>query len=446
MKQTFTEGNIAKSLIKFSIPLICASILQQLYAWVDAIIVGNMLGEVYLSGLGATTALVLMLNCLISGFVIGASIVIAKLFGEKKTAEFRTITSSFFVFMVGVFAIVAVVGFFLTRNILLWLDTPTEVIDIAEEYMKIIFLGLPFVAGYNALAGSLRGVGDSKIGMYVLVVAIAIDAILNPIFIAIFEWGITGVAVATVISQAVSLLLVAVYMERKHKYMAVRFKKQYLKVKQLISVIKKGLPLAVQMSLVSIGWLVLQAFANSFGYDVATGIATAYRIDVMILSIVVSTADSISVFVSQNLGAGNPKRALKGGLVGGSIVVGSAIITTIVIVLCGSTFLKMFGVSDAVLQIGTTFFLLNGSFYFLYGIYESCMAFLQGQGRVVSASIVALSAIIVRIVLSYALRDIVGWRIISFAEISCWLFGAVLSIILCVIAVKQNEKIYSIKN
>ncbi len=440
MKKSFTEGNIAKSLILFSIPLILASILQQLYAWVDALIVGNMLGEVYLSGLGATTALTLMLNAMISGFVIGATIVIAKLFGEKKTAEFRTITSSFFVFMVAVFAVVGLIGFFITRHILVWMHTPSQVLDIAEQYMSIIFLGLPFVAGYNVLAGSMRGVGDSKIGMYVLLVAIVIDAVLNPIFIAVFKWGIQGVAVATVISQAISLLLVVLYMERKHPDLSVRFKAQYLKLKSLILVVRKGLPLAIQMSLVSIGWLVLQTFTNGFGYDVATGISTAYRVDNMLLAIVISTADSISVFVSQNLGAGNPKRAIKGGLTGGGIVVGSAIITSFVVVFLGPTFLKMFGVSDVILDIGATFFLLNGSFYFLYGIYESGVAFLQGYGKVVWASIVSLCSIIFRIILSYGLRDVIGWRIISIAEICCWLFGVIFSITVSVIVVKRYGK------
>ncbi len=440
MENTFTKGNIAKSLIKFAIPLILASALQQLYVWVDALIVGNLLGEVYLSGVGATSAIDLVIVSLISGFVIGGTIVIAKLYGERKYGEFRTITTSFYLFMVGLFVIVGVVGYFIAEPLLKLLKTPSDIIQISTEYIQIIFLGAPLVAGYNVLTGALRGVGDSKIAMFVLLVSVALNGCLNPLFILVFNWGIKGVAGATVVSQGVSMLLVLVYIEVKHKDMGIRFKRQFIKLKPLISVIRKGLPLAVQMSVVAVGSVVLQGVMNTFGYDVVTGITTAYKVDFMILLIVVNTADSISVFVSQNLGAGNLKRANRGALVGCGIVVGSAVITTVIIVVLGATFLRWFGVSESIVEIGATFLVLNGSFYFVYGLYESGIAYLQGQGKVVMASVIALSSMAFRIVMSYALMDVVGWKIISYAEISCWVFGALVAGGVIAFSILRNKK------
>ncbi|MFI3229099.1 MAG: MATE family efflux transporter [Bacillota bacterium] len=442
MKHTFTEGSIVKSLIKFAIPLICASALQQLYVWVDALMVGNLLGEAYLAGVGAIASIDLVMVSTISGFVIGGTIVVARLSGEKKESEFRTITSSFFLFMVCTFAVIGGIGCAVTRPLLVLLNTPEAILEISIQYLRIIFLGVPFVAGYNVLAGVLRGVGDSKIGMYALVVAILINLGLNPLFILVFNWGITGVAVATVISQAVSLLLVIIYTEKKFKYLAVRLKACYLKWKPLVMVVKKGVPLAMQMSLVAVGSVVLQSVMNSFGYEVVTGITTAYKVDYMILLIVVNTADSISVFVSQNIGAGNPKRALRGTFVGTGIVVAASLFTTLIVVLFGASFLRMFGLSETIVDIGATFFILNGSFYALYGLYESGIAYLQGEGRVVMASVIALLTMVFRIVMSYALCDIVGWKIISYAEVSCWAFGVILVVVLGAITMKKHKNLF----
>lgn len=226
MNENQKLGTIMKELIRFSLPLILSGVLQQLYNWADAFIVGNVDGELSLSAIGVTSIPISFFITTITGFTLGLSVLIAKNFGAKKQDSIPPVLAVFAVILGGVFLLAAAVGSALSYPFMELLHTPADTIDLASGYIRIIFWGLPFLAVYNVYTATLRGLGDSRIPFLSILVSSLINVLLDILFVAELRWGVLGAAAATVLSQAIMTVFIVLYGTSKYPWLKSGYRKR----------------------------------------------------------------------------------------------------------------------------------------------------------------------------------------------------------------------------
>lgn len=413
------------SLIKFCLPLILSGMLQQLYNWADAFIVGNKEGEVSLGAVGATSAVILFFVTLMTGFGVGISVLAARYFGEKNEDRLPGLLSVFSLMLFCIFAVIAALGSLYSFEIMDFLGTPPENLNLAADYMRIIFLGFPFLAVYNIYSAVLRGVGDSKTPFFSILVSSVVNVGLDILLVVKYEMGVSGAAAATVISQGAMTVFTVIYTAKKHPSLRFTLKKK--KCRGALSAgLKYGIPPMIQSCITSLGGLVLQSFMNSFGADTVTAITCAYRIDTLVMLPITNLGSGISTFTSQSIGEGNRKKAnrvLKSGLLL-SIVV--SVVLTAAVIPTGGYLIGLFGAGDDAIAIGSAFFVRFATFYPVYGILNAFRGYLEGADDLMFSSVAGIGSLIIRIAASYAFAPLFGNMVIAYAEMIAWaiLLGA----------------------
>ena len=422
MHEETRTKHILKKLIAFSVPLILSGLLQQLFNWVDALIVGNILGETALAGVGATSSLYNLFVTAIVGFTSGLSVLFAQQFGEEKHYENKKLLENYSVILTLVFVAISVLGIVFTSPILNLMNTPKQLLDYAKDYLLIIFIGIPFLAVYNTYSAVLRGMGNSTVPFIAVMISSVTNGVLDYVFIAFCDFGVSGAASATVISQIAMTLYVVCYTVRK--YPQLRFSP--FKIKEYCGVIvsggKYGLPPAVQSSVTSIGNLFLQRFMNGFGEHTVAAITTAYRVDSVLLLPIINLSTAISTLVAQETGAGNKQTAKKIFKLGTVLMSAMSLILTAVIIFAGKWLLGIFGLTAQSVSIGDEFFKTIALFYIVYGIGMSIKGYLEGTSDMLFSGIVGICSLGVRILCSYLFVGIFDNMVVAYAEAFSWIF------------------------
>ncbi len=429
--------NIAWTLVKFCTPLILSGILQQLYNWADAFIVGNVNGETALAAIGAVSSINNFYIMAITGFTTGLSILIAQKFGSGEREQISRILSTFLVILGVIFTVVAVVVFNVSGRLLTVMDTPADIFENSKTYLQIITVGVPFLTVYNLYAAAIRAIGDSRAPFYAVLVSSAVNVVLDILFVAGFGWGVKGAAVATVIAQAAMTAFMIIYGVCRHP--VIRFKTGKIFSRDCLARgFSFGTPPMVQSCINSFGNMILQAFMNGFGTATVAAITTAYRVDCIALLPVINLGSGISTLVAQSYGAGDKKRAwniFKSG-VGLMIIVSSVL--TLLVVTFGGKMVEIFGAGPEVVAIGTDFFRSLAKFYVIYGLAMACRGYIEGLGEVLYSSIIGVTALAVRIINSYALKPVFDNMVIAYAEGISWTL--LLALFAARIAVKEKNK------
>ncbi len=432
------QESMAWTLIKFCTPLILSGILQQLYNWVDAFIVGNVNGETALAAIGSVSSISNFYIMAITGFTTGLSILIAQKFGSGERKQISRILSTFLLILGAIFTVVAVVAFAVAGPLLTLMDTPADIFEAAKGYLKIISVGVPFLTVYNLYAGAIRAVGDSRAPFYAVLVSSAVNVIMDILFVAIFGWGVNGAAIATVIAQAAMTVFMVIYGVTKHPL--VRFKISNMFNRECLSKgFSFGTPPMVQSCINSFGNMILQGFMNGFGTATVAAITTAYRVDCIALLPVINLGSGISTLVAQNYGAGDKKKAWKVFTTGVAIMLPVALALTIVVVVFGGKMIALFGAGEEVVAIGTNFFRSIAVFYVIYGIAMACRGYIEGLGEVMYSSIIGVTALAVRIINSYALKGIFDNMVIAYAEGISWALLMLMFIVRIIIRHKKYD-------
>ena len=431
--------NIAWTLIKFCTPLILSGILQQLYNWADAFIVGNVNGETALAAIGSVSSISNFYIMAITGFTTGLSILIAQKYGGGEGEQIKHILSTFIIILGSIFIVVAAVVYIVSDSLLTAMDTPADIFADAKSYLRIITLGVPFLTAYNLYAAANRAVGDSKAPFYAVLVSSAVNVVLDIIFVAVFCWGVEGAAVATVIAQGAMTVFMLIYGICRHPL--VRFKlSSMLSIQWVSKGFSFGTPPMVQSCINSFGNMILQSFMNGFGTATVAAITTAYRVDCIALLPVINLGSGISTLAAQSHGAGDKKRVwniFKSGL--GLMVIVSSVLTLLVVTF-GGKMIEIFGAGPEVVAIGTDFFRSLARFYIIYGLAMACRGYIEGLGEVMYSSIIGVTALAVRIINSYALKSVFDNMVIAYAEGISWTLLLMLFVIR--IAVKRrNERL-----
>lgn len=419
MKNNMTQGNIAGALTAFTVPLILSGVFQQLFNWVDAFIVGNVEGELALGGIGAVTSTYSMFVMIIVGFTSGLSVLAAQRFGMGRTEELRDILTCFSLVLGALFLIVCTLGAVFTEQILALLDTPENIFRNAEHYLRIMFMGIPFLALYNTCCAVLRGLGDSRAPFSSVMVCCVINVFLDLIFVAGLRLGTAGAAIATVLSQIAMTVYILWYAAEKYPFL--RPRRGMLRREAAGEGTRFGIPPAIQSGTTSFGNIILQRFMNGFGDQTMAAITTAYRVDTVLMLPIINFGSGVATMVAQNIGAGRPDRAKRALKIGAAMIAGVSLLLTIFIVLAGEALIAMFGLTSESVEIGKQFFIRIGSFYVIYGLAMAVRGYLEGLGDMTFSGMAGIAALLVRIGASYALAEPLGRMVIAYAEAISWL-------------------------
>ena len=298
-----TSGPLIPKIIQFSLPLMLTGILQLLYNAADVIVVGNFAGHTALAAVSSTGSLINLLVNVFMGLSVGASVVIAQAYGagdvlRMRKAEHTAMTLALFM-GVGV----ALLGFFLARPMLEWMDSPPDVIEGASLYVRIYFLGMPANMLYNFGAATLRAVGDTRRPLYYLTVSGLVNVAMNLVLVVVFKMSVAGVAIATVISQVVSMVLVLLCLLRSQGVIRLEIGECRIDRRSALQMVRVGLPAGLQGSLFSISNVLIQSSVNSFGSLVVAGNGVASNVEGFVYTAMNAQHQACMTFASQNYGA-----------------------------------------------------------------------------------------------------------------------------------------------
>lgn len=417
-----THGSIARTLVVFSIPLALSGLLQQLYNWVDALIVGNFVGETSLAAVGAAGIIPGLFISVILGFCVGVSIVISQAYGAGDQATISRVTGAFTALLTLVSLALAALGIALTGPLLRLLGTPEDILDLSAQYLRILFFGLPALSVYNVYGAALRGIGDSRTPLNAIALSSAANVVLDLLLVAVIPLGVQGAAIATVLSQWVMSLYLLFHVPRRHPLLKYPVNRSLLDRHAIRRGLSLGLPTMVQAAIRSVGGMMLQSVMNGFGSTTVAAITTAYRIDTLTLLPVTNIGAGVSTFVAQNKGAGDLPRAQKGLRAGVLIAAVSSVVTTTAVVLLGEGLMRLFGITEQAVRIGRDFLFFCAVFYPVFGVEQAIIGYLQGMGDVRFTAFASISSLAVRVLLSFLFAGTVGNRIIAYAEMVSWVY------------------------
>jgi putative MATE family efflux protein len=375
-----TQGPETKTIITFALPMLIGNVFQQFYTMVDSIVVGNFVGTEALAAVGTAFPVMFMMISLVMGLTMGTTVLVAQYFGAKDYAKVRATVDTGYItlFWAGLF--MSILGVLLTDTILHVLNVPADVFNDASVYLKIMLGGLLSMFGYNAISAILRGLGDSKTPLYLLIAASLLNVVLDLVFVIQFGWGVAGVAWATIISQGVSFAGGIIYLNTRNKL--VRLSLRELKFDKAIfgHSVRIGLPTGIQQTMVSLGMMALMRIVNGFGTATMAAFAAASRLDSFASMPAMNLSQAISTFTGQNMGAGKTDRVRRGHLsatlTGGaiSIVVGATVI------IFGEPLMGMFTRDAEVMAIGAGYLRIVGLTYVLFSTMFINNGVMRGAG------------------------------------------------------------------
>ncbi len=303
-----TEGNIAKLLITFAIPLLLGNIFQYLYNTVDSLVVGNFVGKEALAAVGSTTYIINTLVMFFGGISVGASVIISRYFGaHNDDLLHKSIETTMALTFIGSI-LCTILGIVLAPILLRLMDTPEDVLPSSSVYLRIYFGGITGLMVYNMGSGILRAVGDTKRPLYFLIFSSILNIILDLVFVVVFDLGIAGVAYATVASQMISAVLVLILLTKTTEKYRLVWKDLHVDVTLTGEILSVGLPVGIQQAITSFSNVYVQSYINSFGSSGMAGWSCFTKIDSFLGLPLQSLAQAITTFAGQNIGAKNLDR------------------------------------------------------------------------------------------------------------------------------------------
>lgn len=425
-----TQGKESKLIFFFALPMLIGNVLQQLYNTVDGIIVGRVIGKTALAAVGVSFPIMFLLVSLLMGVGMGATILISQFYGAKdydnviKTIDTIMITN--YIMAIGI----TILGIAVTKPILIALKTPPEVLPEAAAYLKVIFIGMIGMVGYNLVSAILRGLGDSKTPLYFMIIATLLNIVLDIVFIMVLNFGVAGAAWATIISQMVSFIVGIIYLNKKNEVIKFSLKNVQFDKKLLIESLRIGLPTGIQQMLVSLSFILLQGIINSFGTIVIAAYTAGSRIQAFGIMPAMNINMAVSSFTGQNLGAGKNHRVKNGYIAALKISLWIAVATIVLIFAAGKFLISLFNESVEVIQIGYEYLMIVSPFFIVGSIMFITMGVLRGSGDTMAVMIISIAALWgVRLPAAKLLSDQIGYTGIFWSIGIDWTTGAIMTVI-----------------
>jgi putative efflux protein, MATE family len=398
-----TKGNVTAHLIRFAIPMLLGNLFQQFYNIVDSIVVGKYVGDIALAAVGIVATLNFLFFSICMGLSVGIGIVISHYFGAGKEDDIKKVIGNAIYITAAIGILMSVIGVVFARQILVSLDTPVEVLPYAVEYMQVLSAGVVFVAGYNGISAVLRALGDSKTPLIFLAISSVTNILLDVLFIIIMDMGAAGLGLATVISQAISMVGSIVFAMRVNPYL--RLKKKHFAVdKEIIGKsLRLGIPMGIQYSLIAISVLALQKVVNGFGAVTMAAFTATSRIEQLINQPFSSLGAAISTFAGQNMGQENVDRVRSGVRKSVKIVLIFSIVSCIIFYISGEWIMGCFINNPEAIVLGARALRITSLFYIALGLIHVLRGMLNGAGDAPYALVAGLMEVIGRVVFSLIL-------------------------------------------
>lgn len=312
MAKNMTEGNPLKIILLFSIPVLLGNLFQQFYNMVDTIIVGQYLGEEALAAVGSTGCLMFLVLGFANGIAQGFGVMISHSYGAKDYKLLKHYVALSLLLTVAISAILTTITVSGSRLLLLWMNTPENIFELANNYIQVIFAGILLTMGYNVAAGILRGIGDSKTPLYFLILSSFLNIFLDVFLIVVIPLGTAGAAYATIISQGISALLCYIYMFRKFDVLKLHRDDIYVDLVGVINILSVGIPMALNYSITAIGTMIFQSAVNVFGSGVVAAYTAASKVSNIATQTLPTLGTAMATYCAQNLGAGKVHRIFDG--------------------------------------------------------------------------------------------------------------------------------------
>lgn len=410
-ENNLSEGNVLKKLVLFSLPFLASNIVQSFYNVADMLIVGNFSGAVSMSGVNIGGQVTFILTNIVIGLCMGATVLIGQYVGSGNQEGMQKVTATIITLLIGVALFITVVMLACKGSLLRLIQTPPESFAESDSYLTVTVIGIVFIFGYNALSAILRGMGDSRRPFYFVLIACISNVVLDLLFVAVFGWAAFGAALATVISQALSMLLCIRYMVKNKFQFDFKLASFKIHKEELALIFKIGLPTCVQNGLVSVSFLFLTAIVNIIGgVSASAAVGAVSKLNSFAFMPAIAMSASISTMAAQNIGADRLDRAVKACKIGTVIAVCITYSFFMLVQLFPAQILSLFGNDAQMIQNGVTY-LRTISFDFLLIPFVFCInGLLIGGGHTTFTLINStLSSILLRIPICYIFGSVLGW-------------------------------------
>lgn len=390
-----TQGSISGLLFAFAVPLMLGNLFQQLYNTVDSLIVGNFVSKQALAAVGCTGPIINTLIGLFSGLATGASVVISQYYGAKDEEKLGQAVHTTVMLTLVTCVVLTVVGVWATPLMLELMDTPPDVFREAELYLRIYFGGVSGLLLYNIGSGILRAVGDSTRPLYFLIFSAVMNTVLDLFFVAVLKQGIAGAAIATIISQFVSAILVMLLLLRSKDSYRLEISRLRMHKGMLRRICNIGIPSSLQMGITAFSNIFVMGYINHFESSCMAGWTAYNKLDALAMLPMQSLSLALTTFVGQNLGAGDLKRAKAGpryGLIMGYIVTAIILVPMMVF---APQLTALFNDDREVIEFGTLFVRLCTPFYVAFVINQVYSGALRGAGDAKNTMYIMLFSFVV---------------------------------------------------
>ncbi|CEO23798.1 drug/sodium antiporter [[Clostridium] sordellii] len=409
LMKDLTVGKESKCIFNFALPMLIGSLFQQLYNTADSIIVGRFVGKSAMAAVSGANPIMFLLTSFLMGITLGFSILISQYYGSKNMEKVKSAIDTTYVFIFIASFFITFIGVFFSGKILEIMNTPSEIFDLSKGYLIIIFTGTLFSTGYNSICAILRGLGDSTNPLYFLIIATILNIILDIVFIIYFNMGVNGVALATIIAQAVAFIFSVLYLNRKHEVLKIKVRNLKYDLEIFKTGLKLGLPSAIQQTLFSIGNITLQSLVNSYGTSAMAAFGAGSKIETFISLPIMNLGSAVSTFVAQNIGANKVDRVKKGVKSSINMSLSISLFVIIIFFLFKENLIKLFNTDPEVVSIGCRYLLTIGPFFFLIGTSFMLTSAIRGAGASMFAMISSMISLwIARIPASYLLSSFYG--------------------------------------
>ncbi len=401
-KTDMLNGPIWSNVLRYALPIAATGILGQLFNASDIAVVGNFsgsLGKASVAAVGSNSPIVGLIVNLFVSISLGTNVIIANAIGrDDKDAVSKAVHTSVVASIIfGLFT--TILGELISKSVLKMLNVPDEVFDLSLQYLRIYFLGMPVILLYNFEAAIFRSEGDTKTPLIVLTVSGILNVVLNLFFVIVFNMAVMGVAIATVISNAVSAVVLFKMLLSSDKYIKIEMDKLKIDFECLKRILKIGLPAGLQSAVFSISNIVIQSAINSLGTVVMAASSAAFNLEIIAYYVLNSFSQACTTFVGQNYGAGNLKRCKKTLHICLIEDLIASAITIVTVLFAGKFLLSLFNNDSEVIRIGYVRLLIIFSAYIFSMLYEVMSGYLRGFGiSLVPAILTMLGVCVIRII------------------------------------------------
>lgn len=431
-----TEGSPWKKIVFFTVPMLIGNIAQQLYNTVDSVVVGNYVGDNALAAVGSAGPILNLLLVLFVGISVGAGIVVSQYFGAKEREKLSITIGNCITLTALASLCVMVVASLVARPLLELLDTPESIIDWCQSYLLILFVGCAGSAFYNILSGILRGLGDSMSALAYLLVSTLLNIVLDLLFVAKLDMGVSGVALATVIAQAVSALLCVYRLMRMKEIFDMG--PHYLKLEKqhAVKIIQLGLPSGITQAIFSMAMIVVQSLTNSFGEMFIAANVIIMRVDGFAMMPNFSFGTAMTTYAGQNVGARMYDRVEKGAKQGTLIAMGVSAILTSLILIFGKALMGIFTKTPELVDLSRDMMGILAVGYVAMAVTQSLSGVMRGAGDTVTPMWISIvTTIFIRVPVAYGIAwltrsaEYPGGRqeCIFISLLSSWVCGALIT-------------------